>query len=171
MKLLITTIFLISTLFGLEISYDTFQAKFTQQITDEENNTISYSGNIYATNKNTLVWQYKEPVIKTIYYIDNKVIIIEPELEQVIYTSIKSVPTLQNILKNALFIKDNKYQTKFKDKIINFNVDENKTLSSMNYKDEINNLVEIRFLNQLVNEKIDPKIYDLSFAKDYDIIN
>jgi len=140
-----------------------FSADFIQTI-DSNGKKLIYKGKIFFKNPKIL-WQYTYPNEKYIW-ISDKIYIYEPDLYQVTIAK-KPDFTLTNILKNAKKINNNTYETKLKDKEVYFIYD--KTLKKLWYKDEIGNLVTIKFKNQK-DEKLNNKLFIPYYPNDVDII-
>ncbi|HEC1781907.1 TPA: outer membrane lipoprotein chaperone LolA, partial [Campylobacter lari] len=104
-------------------------------------------------------------------YINNKeVVIIEPELEQAIYTQLQNLPNLQAIFKNAKSISHESYEAKYENIIYNIKL-ENGSLNSISYKDELGNLVSIYFYNQKFDQNINDNIFIPKVPSHFDIIH
>jgi len=168
-------ILLFLSLFFLGLSANIFNFKtlssdFTQTITNEENSTITYTGNFYATSKQMAIWIYKTPISKKVYFIKNQVIIIEPELEQAIITTLKQSPNFATIIKKAKKISKNRYLTKYEDTNYYIYI-KNGTISSIKYSDKLENRVVIKLNNLEKNIILDDALFKVNIPKDYDIIN
>ena len=74
---------LTTLLFAKIEHFKTIQSDFTQKVTNDQNKTIIYQGTFFATNDKKALWIYEKPVAKKIYFNNTRVLIIEPELEQV----------------------------------------------------------------------------------------
>ena len=149
--------------------FKTLHSDFVQTITNEENSTITYTGSFDATNKQMAIWIYKTPVRKKVFFIKNKVVIIEPELEQAIITTLKQSPNFTTIIKQAKKISKNKYITKYEDTDY-FIFVKNKEISYIEYKDKLENRVIIKLKNLEKNIILDDTLFKLNIPKDYDIV-
>jgi len=149
-------------LFAIPIS-ENFSANFIQTINSNGKKLI-YKGKIFFKNPKIL-WKYTYPNEKYIW-ISDKVYIYEPDLYQVTIAK-KPEFTLTDILKNAKKIKNNTYKTKLKNKTVYFIYD--KTLQKLWYKDNLGNLVIIKFSNQKA-KNLNPEIFIPNYPKDVDII-
>ncbi len=159
----------ISFLYASFNNLKTFQADFKQILRNDQNNTITYSGKLYADSNNKALWIYKTPVVKKIYYIKNRVVIIEPELEQAIFSKLKRVPNVLNILQKAKKIKPQVYIAKCCGK--NFWIYLKRgVISKIAYRDKMQNRVTILFFNQKVNKPISPLLFKYKIPKYYDIL-
>ena len=169
MKILIGLIFFINLYANINIQ--SYKANFEQIITNKNHQKIKYFGKIYMKHIDTLkiFWDYQKPIIKQVYIIDKKVIIIEPDLEQVILTKLNQNFNLIDILNNAKKITKNKYQATIANTIytIIFN---NNQLLSIAYKDELDNQISIIFFNSKQNIHIDNKIFNYKIPKYFDIL-
>ncbi len=167
-KILLFFTIVVSIFAGSIADIHSIKTDFIQNITNEENQTISYSGKFYAISNSKALWIYKKPIKKFLYFLNKKVIIIEPELEQVIFSKLEKLPKILNILKsakkeNGIYIAsccNNTYKIFTKDDKIN----------KITYKDKVGNSVEIKFYNQETNLILDDKIFHYTIPEDYDIL-
>jgi len=144
------------------------KSDFTQNITNEENKTISYSGEFYAKDDGKALWVYKKPIKKSLYFLNGKVVIIEPDLEQAIFSKVDNFPKVLNILKTAKKVKDG-YIAKCCDKDYKIYVKDDK-IDKITYTDKVGNRVVIKFFNQDTNLILSDKIFQYNIPKDYDIL-
>lgn len=146
-----------------------FEADFTQSITDEKNKTINYNGHIVASKPQNARWSYYKPVKKEVYINNFDVTIVEPEIEQVIIRKIESNFDFFKMIANAKKIEENKYLAHYKDS--NFTIIKKGALiESISYLDEFENRVKIIFKNQKQNQKINEAVFRPFFPLEYDII-
>jgi outer membrane lipoprotein carrier protein len=146
-----------------------FEADFVQKIVDDKNKTIFYYGHIKAQRPQFALWEYKKPIIKSVYILQNEAVIVEPELEQAIVKKIGSNFDFFQLMKNAKKIAKNSYRAKFNNTNFIIKLDANK-ITSISYKDEFENNVTIDFSHQVENKKIDKKAFEPHIPDDYDII-
>jgi len=151
------------------LDFKTLECNFTQTITNDENSTITYTGSFYATNQQKALWIYKTPVEKKVYFKDKKVAIFEPELEQVIITTLKNSPNITQIIKKAKQITKNLYSTTFDDTQYFIKTKDGR-ISSINYKDKLENRVKITLSNVETNAILDDALFEISIPKDFDIV-
>jgi len=146
-----------------------FEADFTQSITDEKNKTINYNGHIVASKPQNARWSYFKPVKKEVYINNFDVTIVEPEIEQVIIRKIESNFDFFKMISNAKKIEENKYLAHYKDS--NFTIIKKGALiESISYLDEFENRVKIIFKNQKQNQKINETVFRPFFPLEFDII-
>jgi outer membrane lipoprotein carrier protein len=123
---------------------NSYQASFTQSIVNNSNKEILYNGSIYIKQPSNALWKYIDPIEKNVYILANKVIIVEPDLEQVIISTLKEEINILNLLKNSSKISKTKYEANVYDKKYILTI-KNGQLTQINYKDEIENKVTIYF--------------------------
>lgn len=146
-----------------------FEADFTQSITDEKNKTINYNGHIVASKPQNARWSYIKPVKKEVYINDFEVTIVEPEIEQVIIRRIESNFDFFKMIHNAKKIEANRYVANYRD--VKFTIImKNKFIESISYLDEFENNVKIVFKNQKQNQKINETVFRPFFPLEFDII-
>lgn len=169
-KLRLFFTFLASSFIFLYASFDihSIKANFIQTITNEQNSTIKYSGKFYARSDNKALWIYKKPIKKELYFLNGKVVIIEPDLEQAIFSKAKKLPKILDILKGAKKEK-NKLIAKCCNTLYTIDIKDNKIVS-VSYKDKVGNKVKIKFFNEETNLIIDDEIFRYKIPDDFDIL-
>ena len=150
-----------------ELEFKTLKSDFTQTVTSD-GSKIEYSGNFMTTHNNAF-WHYKTPTVKNIYFNYERVVIIEPDLEQVIYTNLTNVPNLIDVIKDAKEVSKNKYQATLNNTVYTLNL-ENGVMDQISYKDSLDNSVVIKFNNVRKNETIDDTLLQPVFPKEYDVL-
>jgi outer membrane lipoprotein-sorting protein len=169
MKVLNILIFTITVFYAQVFDFNSYEANFIQTITNNTNNIIKYTGKIYVQNNSNILWQYLKPVAKSVYIIGKKVYIEEPELEQVIISNIHKELNLFNIINNSTKIKENIFQNSINNITYTIKI-KDKKLISINYIDEIDNKIEILFLNGLKDYPLEKGLFDYVPPFYYDII-
>jgi outer membrane lipoprotein carrier protein len=170
MKRVILAAFLATSAFANINNITSFEADFSQKIVDDKGVEITYKGHITASKPRYALWQYIQPIKKSVYILPNKIIVIEPDLEQAIIKHLKGNFDLFKIIHNAKKMAKNKYLAKFKDKKYILTT-ENSTIKSISYKDELENDIEITFENQKENKKIPQEKYIPHIPDEYDIVS
>jgi outer membrane lipoprotein carrier protein len=160
-------LFLYSYAFNLKIS--SIKAKFVQTITNEQNATIRYSGRLIAKDNSKAVWYYEKPIIKQIYLTTNEILVVEPELEQVIYTNLNNSIDFIKILQEAKRIDENRYEAKCCQKTFQLFFEDG-VIRTVKYKNQISDLVEIEFFDVEFNKDINDSIFKPTIPSYYDII-
>ena len=153
------------------LNIQTIESNFNQSITNEQNAKVVYSGKMYASQtKNQALWEYNSPISKKIYYKGSgKVVIIEPELEQVVYAKLDKIPNVLKLLESAKKTDDGRLKTKFNG--INYYITANANkIAKITYTDEMQNRVVIEFSNEKVNSFIDKSRFAYSVPAGYDIL-
>ncbi len=85
------TLLLTSTLaFASFDGLNSFQADFTQSVTDDKNKSLVYEGHVVASKPQNAVWNYTKPINKDVFISRFSATVIEPEIEQVIIRKIDS---------------------------------------------------------------------------------
>lgn len=168
-KLLLFFTFILS-LYGIKIDFHSYEATFIQTVTDPKGKVIKYSGDVILSAPNNARWHYQEPIEKILYISELKVFLVEPELEQVIINRLEKHIDVFSILDKAKKIKDDRFETKFGDKIYTI-VYKNSDIVSIEYKDELDNSVKILFSKQIKNKDYNINIFKPLIPNGYDVIN
>ena len=148
---------------------NSYQASFTQSIVNSSNKEILYNGNIYIKQPSDVLWKYNNPIEKNVYILANQVIIIEPDLEQVIISTLKEEINILDLLKNPTEVSKNKYEATIYDKKYILTII-NDQLTQINYSDEIENKVTIYFKDIKQNHEISNNIFKFKIPREYDVI-
>lgn len=169
MKLFIIFLFTCSSIFAGAFDFNTISSNFKQIITNEENSKITYEGTFYATTQKKALWIYKKPIEKKIYFNQNRVIIIEQELEQAIITNLQNVPNLTELLKSSTKVDENHYETSYEDTIYKIYTKQN-VIDKIAYSDKIGNSVEIILSEQILNAVLDDELFRATIPLDFDVV-
>lgn len=169
MRFFFLTLSLVSLLFAKIDSFKTIQSDFTQKVTNDQNKTILYEGMFYATNDKKALWIYKKPVSKKIYFNNTRVLIVEPELEQVIITTLENTPNIAQLLQEAKEVSPNRYETKYMETTYTI-FTHKEGIEKVVYRDKLDNSVEILFANQSTNLFLDDVLFRAEIPKGYDIV-
>ena len=169
MKQLWITILCSTLSFASIDDINSFKADFIQSVTDDKNISLNYSGHISASKPQNAIWNYVKPIKKDVYINKYRVIVVEPEIEQVIIRKIKSNFDFFMMIKNAVQIDKNKYEANYKESKFIIII-ENNLIKTISYKDEFENDVKISFKNQKQNIKIDKEVFVAKYPLEFDII-
>lgn len=166
-KIFFLILICLSQIWAIDLNFNTYSSDFIQ-IVKSKNSTISYSGH-FILSKNEAYWLYNTPSKKEIYINKNQVILIEHDLEQVIFSRLDNIPNLNEIFKKAKHIDNNKLIAQYEktNYTIVLNNDEVKSIS---YKDEFENDITITLNNQIKNPKINPEIFKAKIPQNYDLV-
>ncbi|MFX3626576.1 LolA-like outer membrane lipoprotein chaperone [Campylobacter sp. LH-2024] len=166
-KIFIFFLITVVKIWAIELDFNTYSSNFTQLV-KSKNSTLRYSG-YFIISKDKAFWEYTTPNKKEIYIDKNRVVIIEHDLEQAIFSKLENIPNLKQIFKNAKPISENKLLAKYEKVNYTIILDQEK-IQSISYKDEFENDVTITLSNQIKNPKINPKIFEFKIPKNYDIV-
>jgi len=169
LRYIILNLLLSLSLFAEITTMKTFEADFTQDVTNDKGNVLSYKGHVVASKPQYALWKYNAPNNKQIYINANKAIIVEPEIEQAIIKKINGDFDFFKIIKNATKVQENIYIAEFQNTSYTI-VLKNSNISSISYKNELDNKITIKFSNQKKNNVIDFTIFNAKIPSDYDII-
>jgi len=164
----ILLIFALSLLADLDI--ESFQAKFRQKIRDDQNTTLVYTGTVHYLSPNLTLWRYETPVEKSVLVDGQKVIVIEPELEQITITRLTKDQNIISLLKNARKIGPTTYKLTVKKRDFFIHADKNGTIRLISFKDDLSNEVEVEFFDIKQNQQIEQKAFEVEIPAHYDRI-
>jgi outer membrane lipoprotein carrier protein len=156
-------------------SIRTISSDFTQIITSGEGDSLKYEGNLQALNdgsENFALWIYKTPIEKKIYFTNNRVVMIEPDLEQAIITSVEEIPDMSSILNQALSVNkqtnedvnvtilDTTYKISFEDGVP----------AKISYADKLDNKIDIFLKNINLNINIYKLTFQIEIPEGFDVV-
>jgi outer membrane lipoprotein carrier protein len=165
----ILSIFIVSLQANSFENIKTFKANFKQTITNPSGKDAIYKGQIHIKEPTFIKWHYEEPITKFVYVKKYTVTIIEPDLEQVIVTKLNKEINILTLLKNAKKITPTQYLSNFNNTDYIITLKDN-TLSTITYKDELENNVSISFTNVKQNISIDDTVFKFFIPLEYDVI-
>lgn len=169
MKYILILLLLTSVGFSNELELNSFEANFSQVVTNDKGNTLEYKGTIKASKPQNMLWSYTSPAKKDIFINSNEVVIIEYDIEQVQRKKLDNKFNFFKILKNAKKDINGVYSAVFKEVKYTIRLKGEK-ISSIEYSDELDNRTTISFTNQIQNKKINPKVFIPLIPEDFDII-
>lgn len=156
-------------LLAFPIALETLQARFTQTITDEHNQSVVYEGTLKAVKPSIAHWSYSKPIRKEIYIHADRVAIVEPELEQAIVREIGEDIDIFSILHNAKQRSSTHYEAEFNERSYHIYLTSD-TLSEIRYVDDFANTTRIVFTNVIHNAPLDPSTLEAVIPKGFDLI-
>lgn len=148
---------------------NTFQADFTQSVTDDKDKSLVYKGHVVASKPQNAVWNYTKPIKKDVYINRYNVTVVEPEIEQVIVRRIESNFDFFNMIQNAKKIEKDVYEAHYKESKFTITT-KNRLIESISYIDEFENKVKILFENQKQNEDVNVELFIPKYPLEFDIV-
>jgi outer membrane lipoprotein carrier protein len=170
---IISALFLLTltTLTATELKeLKSYQANFTQTITDQDDVKVVYTGIFKAKKPLRALWVYKTPIEKKLYINSRQIVLVEPELEQAIYRQSEESFTLFNLLDHAKQIGPNKYAKVINQRVYVLEV-EKENIKNITYVDDFDNDVIIVFDNQKPNIALKAKEFHPIIPDDFDILH
>lgn len=130
-------------LFSSSLNIKDFKSSFTQTITSPKNKITKYSGNIKFHN-DSMKWEYIKPTKKEICSKNNKMLIVNHDLEQVTLINSPKKINILKVLNEAKLHHKNIYTVKMFDLLYTISVNNN-TLEYITFYDEVDNKILIQF--------------------------
>ncbi len=133
-----------------------FSAHFKQVLKGERQ--LVYRGVLRAKAPNLALWVYEKPLKKEIYMNAKEVTIYEPQLFQATITKLQEKMDFFTILKQLKKQKDGSFETTIHKTTYRLRFQDNKP-AFLEFKDEMNNLVNITFSQVEINPNISSEIF------------
>ncbi len=169
MRITLLLLTLVSLVLGFSENIQTFSADFEQHITDDKNKTLTYRGHVWSKRPDLALWHYQEPIEKMVYIHGQKVVIIEPDLEQAMVRKIDRDIDILTMLETAEPLGNEKYEAHFESQ--RFVITESQgIIQKIDYLDPFDNKVVLRFSSQEQNKPIADEKFNVKIPRDYDII-
>ena len=170
-KMIVSILFLLSTnLWGNVLeNLKSFEADFTQTIHNSSGQQIVYKGHLYIKEPSKILWQYKDPIIKNVYVINQVAIIDEPELEQAVIAKLENELDFIKILKSAKRYNKMIYRATIQGVVYELILRDSK-IKYIKYQDELQNMVTLSFDSVKQNEPIKDELFNFNPPEYYDII-
>lgn len=144
-------------------------ADFTQEIKSDENEgAIKYSGSLVARADSKAYWRYESPMKKEIFVDKKRIMIYEPEFEQVIVSDkvdLDFVAILNAVQKKG----DSQWESVVNNQkfIITMQGDKPHKIS---YKDELDNEVVITLKRVVLNQKFGDEVFVFRMPSSAEVI-
>lgn len=166
----------IFTLFCMNLIADSLpnitsiKAEFMQEIYGDsaDNGSIKYSGILMARADSKAYWKYELPMKKEIFVDKNRVLIYEPEFEQVIVSDkidIDFVAILNAVQKKS----DLRWESVINNQTFDITLKNGKPHKIL-YKDELDNKVIITLKNVVLNGGIGDEIFNPKISSNVEVI-
>jgi outer membrane lipoprotein carrier protein len=169
MRFLLLAFLSFTSLFAVAESLKSFSADFEQRITDEKNSTISYKGHVWAKRPDLAQWNYQTPINKSLYIKGDRVVVIEPDLEQAIVKRIDGDINLLAVLSSAVHVGEGRYRADYGSQTFFITMRQG-VLEGIDYRDAFDNHVELIFMQQEQNCPIDDEHFNAIIPDEYDVI-
>ena len=169
MRFLLFLPFTFTLLLAFGENIQSFEADFSQKITDEENKVLTYTGSMRSKRPDMVLWSYREPINKKIYVTQWRAVIVEPELEQAMIKRLEGEIDFFGIIASAEAVDETHYKASYKG-ITFVLTQENGIILSLAYTDQLENKVIITFTNQKQNRPIEDNVFTPKVPVDYDVI-
>lgn len=168
MRIAVFLVFFTVSLFCFDLNFKNFSSDFSQSVSSK-NSKIDYSGHFILTQDKAF-WSYDKPLKKEIYIDKNEIVIVEHDLEQVIFSTLDKTPNLNEIFKLAKKISPNEFEAKYENIVYRISL-ENNEVKSISYKDEFENDIFITLSRQSKNTKINEAVFTPKIPQSYDLVH
>ncbi|MFK0390346.1 LolA-like outer membrane lipoprotein chaperone [Campylobacter coli] len=166
-KIFCLLFFFLSHILATDLNFNTYSSHFTQSV-KSKNSALSYSGH-FTLSQEQAYWSYDTPSKKEIYINKNQIVLVEHDLEQVVFSHLDNIPNLNEIFKKAKHLNDNQLIAKYEN--INYTITlKDNEIQSIAYKDEFENDILITLNHQIKNPTINPEVFKPKFPNYYDMV-
>ncbi len=149
---------------------ETISSEFTQTIIEVGGKKIEYRGTLTAKAPYYGIWEYSKPIVKKVYVIEDRVIMIEPELEQVVFAGLKSSIDFMSLLKSAKKVAKNEYLAKYDDIEYKIYTKDDGVPHKLTFVDKLENNTEVLFKDTKINTPLEKELFLYSIPEGYDVI-
>ncbi len=148
-----------------------FEADFSQTITNTKNKILHYNGKVYFSDTKYFKWQYVEPTQKEVCTDGVELLVVDHDLEQVSSYYIAKGLDISKILQEAKKHSQNIYVALYESKKYTIQVNSKKRLQSIAYFDDLDNKVQILFKHiKYRKNNFSSKVMRCTYPSEYDMI-
>ena len=130
-----------------------FESNFEQKITNTKGKVIKYEGKVRFSNKNIFKWSYVSPTQKEVCTNGLELLVVDHDLEQVSTYYVRKGLDISKVLNKATLHSKNIYVAEYEGKKYTIQLDGKKKLHSIAYYDELDNKVQILFINMFYGKR------------------
>ncbi|MDR2151901.1 MAG: outer-membrane lipoprotein carrier protein LolA [Helicobacteraceae bacterium] len=152
------------------IDFTTLKQSFVQRVTNDQNQTITFSGNVWLKQPNFVRYDYEKPQQKTIAARGDRILMLEPDLEQA--TKFKSEIALNiiDLWKKSYAVGEGKREAVIENRKISLE-HEGATITKVYYTDDLDNFVEIVLSDPERDKPIDDNFFAPPIPNGWDVIS
>lgn len=170
LKIVVVSLGLITSLFAWGENLKSIEADFEQHIEGDDGASVYYRGKIIGKSPNKVKWDYQMPLKKEIYMNNNEVIIYEPSLEQVSYSTLNTKSDFISIIKSAKKREDGAYHTTIDNVEYVLFVDKDDKPKSISFVDSMGSKSVLKLSNVKINGKINDSLFSFTPPKGVEIV-
>ncbi|MDR1911201.1 MAG: LolA-like outer membrane lipoprotein chaperone [Helicobacteraceae bacterium] len=152
------------------IDFKTLKQDFVQRVTNELNQTLTFAGVVRLKQPNLARYDYEKPLQKTITISGDRVLMLEPELEQATKFTSEIALNIIDLWKQSRAVGEGKREAVVKNQKISLE-HEGANITRVYYTDDLDNFVEIILSAPKRNEPIDDSFFAPAIPKGWDIIS
>ncbi len=149
------------------ITFDNITSSFKQTITNDMNQTITYKGEIFVDDDRVL-WEYQEPIVKSVLVKDSKVFITEPEIYQMSVINHDEGINLKKIYEDSTMVEKNMREVVFDGTPMRLTIGK-EFIDTITFKDKLDNQIEIVFFD-IRKKKISEERFQVDIPEAFDVI-
>ncbi len=169
MRIALFVTILIAQLFA-KINITTFHSHFIQKVTNDQNRTLHYEGEVWFSKKPlSIKWLYTKPNRKEVYIDSSTLIMLEPDLEQATFRRFDKKADLFSLMQHAKKVGPEHYVATYQGKKIDIYTKDG-IVTRIVYTDKLDNRNEIVFIDPEQNSTIDAEVFSFVIPKGWDVI-
>jgi outer membrane lipoprotein carrier protein len=152
------------------IDFKTLKQSFVQIVTNEQNQTLKFEGAIWLKQPNLVRYDYEKPLKKTIVVRGDRVLALEPDLEQATRFKSEIALNIIDLWKQSREVGAGKREAVIKGRTVSLEHD-GANVTKVYYADDFDNYVEIVLNNPKRNETIDDSFFNPPIPSGWDVIS
>jgi len=150
---------------------ESFQSDFKQMVTNPKGKVLHYEGKVYFSSMQYFKWVYLKPTQKEVCTDGKELLVVDHDLEQVSAYYISKGLDISKVLQKATLYRKNIYLANYDERQYTIQLDDKNRLQSIAYYDELDNKVQIIFIDMKYTKTALPKKkMQCNYPKAYDII-
>ncbi|MDR0664141.1 MAG: outer-membrane lipoprotein carrier protein LolA [Helicobacteraceae bacterium] len=152
------------------IDFTTLKQSFIQRVTNEQNQTITFSGAVWLKQPNLVRYDYVKPQKKTVTARGDRILILEPDLEQATRFTSEIALNIIDLWRQSYAVGEGKREAIIKNQKIAIE-HEGANITKVYYTDDLDNFVEIMLSDPERDKPIDDGFFTPAIPNGWDIIS
>jgi len=147
-----------------------FQSDFIQITTTPNGKKYTYKGRI-SYSKDSFKWKYFSTINQEVCSNNNKLLVVNYDLEQIHYFKITDKFNLKKILKVAKLYKNNIYVALYSQQKYTISLDSKRKIQSIAFYDNADNKIQILFKNMFYfDTELSKKVLRCKIPGDFELV-
>jgi outer membrane lipoprotein carrier protein len=151
------------------IDFTTLKQSFVQRVTNEQNQTLVFTGEIWLKQPNFARYDYEKPQKKIVAARGDRILILEPDLEQATRFKSEIALNIIDLWRRSYVVGDGRREAIVRNQKISIEHTD-AAITKVYYADDLDNFVEIILSDPKRDEPIDDDVFAPAIPNGWDVI-